>query len=162
MLLLSSKKYPNVEDNQQFWVQNEGELKSYTKWVSTNYNFFVKNSAFQEGLDRFANFFSNPLFPEDYEEDSIKNVQIKYKNALQNDHWHHMNLWLKMSNTDSPINRFTFGTAETLEKLDAREIMLNFHKQYYSANTMTLCVISNMNTIDLEKMVTSKFKGIKN
>ena len=39
--------------------------------------------------------------------------------------------------------------------------MIEFFKKYYSANLMSLCVSSNKKIPELEKMVTAKFKVIK-
>ena len=48
-----------------------------------------------------------------------------------------------------------------MAKLESREAMIEFFNKYYSANLMSLCVSSNKKIQELEKIVTSKFKGIK-
>lgn len=48
-----------------------------------------------------------------------------------------------------------------MAKLESREAMIEFFKKNYSPNLMSLCVSSNKKLEELEKMVTAKFKGLK-
>ena len=44
-------------------------------------------------------------------------------------------------NDDHPSNHFEIGSLETLEKVD-RQVLLDFHQKYYSANQMALALLS--------------------
>ena len=46
--------------------------------MNTNYYFDCSNQAFQGALDRFSQFFINPLFLESCVEREINVIQIKY------------------------------------------------------------------------------------
>lgn len=83
------------------------------------------------------------------------------KSALFSDFWHHTNLYLQLTNAQSPIHKFTFGNKEQLATLEARQAMIDFFNQNYSSNIMTLCVSSNKKISELEKLVKEKFKGVK-
>lgn len=55
--------------------------------TSTNYYFDVAPDALEGAVDRFAGFFSEPLFAEDCTEREINAVNSEHKKNLQNDRW---------------------------------------------------------------------------
>lgn len=97
MLTKASKKYPKVEQNEDFFSKNNGEINSYTNWTCTNYHFKVQHKAFEDGLDRFASMFINPTFPDSQSIKVIKNIHHQMKAALLSDFWHHTNLYLQLT-----------------------------------------------------------------
>ena len=68
----------------------------------------------------------------------------------------------------APFNRFILGNKETLkdipakEDLQVREQMRKFHKKYYSADIMTLCLIGKESMKELKQLALSKFSKIPN
>ena len=64
MLTKASKKYPKVEENEEFFKKNNGDINSYTNWTCSNYHFKIQHKAFEDGMDRFANMFIAPTFPD--------------------------------------------------------------------------------------------------
>lgn len=55
---------------------------AYTSLTDTNYHFDVANSGFDEGLDRFAQFFICPTFSKDGAEREMKAVDSEYNQSL--------------------------------------------------------------------------------
>lgn len=161
MLPKASKKYPKAEQNEEFFLRNNGEINAFTNWTHTNYHFTVQHKAFEEAIDRFANFFINPTFPDECSMKAIKTIHHQMKNAYFSDFWHHTNLYLQLTNAQSPIHKFTFGNKDELAKPEARHAMMEFFRIFYSANIMTLCVSSNQPIKELEKLVNKHFKAIK-
>lgn len=73
-----------------------------------------------------------------------------------------------IANPLHPLNKFATGNKDTLEKIpkskgiNVREALLNFHEKYYSANAMTLCIISNQSIADMEIQANKYFTSIPN
>lgn len=144
-------------------MQNNGGFNNAsTSLTDTNFHFDCSNDAFEEGLDRLAQFFISPTFSESSTEREVNAVDSEYKISLQNDGWHFYNMTQHMSNPESNYNRFICGNAKSLSVPGIRELLLNFHKTWYSSNIMTITVISKHSLSDLEEWVTSKFSAVKN
>jgi len=65
---------------------------AFTSLTDTNFHFDCSNEAFEEALDRFAQFFISPNFSESGTEREIKAVDSEYNMSLQSDDWHFLNL----------------------------------------------------------------------
>ena len=59
---------------------------------------------------------------------------------------------------DHPSNHFEIGSLETLEKVD-RQVLLDFHKKYYSANQMALALLSKYSLNEMEMWAHKYFSG---
>ena len=130
--------------------------------MDTNFYFCVGNKALEGALDRFSQFFKNPLFNEGSVKREIQAVDSENKKNLQNDYrrWHQ--ILLSQSNPMSKINRFSSGSAETLDKEGIRDRLLEFHDKNYSANMMTLGIGGRHSLDYLEKLAVDYFSDIKN
>lgn len=143
-------------------TNNGGSNNAYTSLTDTNYHFDCSNEAFEEGLDRLAQFFICPSFSESASEREVNAVDSEFKMSLQHDGWHYFNLLQRISNKDSLLNRFNCGNLKSLSQPGMRESLLAFHKKWYSSNIMTLTVSSRHSIEDLEKWVKSKFSAVEN
>lgn len=161
MLLCGSKKYPDQKKCDDFLTKFGGKFNSFTGLDNTNYTLEIDHKGFDEGCDRLAQYFVNPLFNEDNKAKTIKLLHHQMKSALVNDEWKHLNLWMQLSNPESVTNRFVFPSKEIFEKGPAMKIVKEFFDQWYSANLMTVCISSNKSLVELEK-IAKKFKDIKN
>jgi len=72
------------------------------------------------------------------------------------------NLTQQLSAEESAYHRFSCGNKASLSSPTVRENLLNFHKQWYSSNIMTLAVAGKFDIPTLEQWVTSKFSTIVN
>ncbi|MEI8640645.1 insulinase family protein [Pseudoalteromonas sp. Hal099] len=62
---LGTERYPDTKGYSDFMTKNGGVNNAYTWLDITNYMFKINNDAFDEALDRFADFFKAPkLYPE--------------------------------------------------------------------------------------------------
>ena len=65
MLFLGTERYPDTKEYSEFMTKNGGAHNAYTWLDITNYMFKVNNDAYDNALDRFADFFKAPkLYPE--------------------------------------------------------------------------------------------------
>lgn len=67
-----------------------------------------------------------------------------------------------MSNKDSVYNKFMCGNKETLDKDGIRDVLLDYHKKWYSSNIMCVTMSSKKSLEDMTKWATEKLSPIKN
>ena len=60
------------------------------------------------------------------------------------------------------LNKFWIGNVESMDIPGARDVLMDFHKQWYSSNLMCLTVSSKHSLADLEKWTTEKFTPVAN
>ena len=162
MLFLGTKKYPNQSEYSQYISSNSGSNNAYTAYLDTNYFFDISTSALNGGLDRFAQFFVEPLFTESCTEREMNAVDSEHSKNLMSDSWRKYQLFRSTSKKDHPFNKFGTGNKETLSHPTIREDLLSFYNKYYSANIMKLCVYGKEDLDTLEKWTREMFSDVKN
>lgn len=161
MLFMGTEKYPQENDFSEYLNKNNGYSNAYTDLDSTNYYFEVNNENFNSALDRFAQFFTSPLFNESAVEREVQAVDSEHKKNIQSDLWRMMQLIRSESNENSLFNRFATGSLNTLQKPLLREALIDFHKKYYSSHLMTLVIVSNQPVENLDKLTKELFSNVK-
>jgi len=161
MLFLGTEKFPDVEGYSSYLQSNGGYSNAYTAEDHTNYHYEVYHDAFEGALDRFSQFFISPLFSPKYTEREMNAVNSEYQKNLEQDYWRMRQVKRNMYNSAHPSNHFEIGTLVTLSNVD-QSVLLEFHKKYYSANMMSLSILSNLELDELEKMARRYFSDIKN
>ena len=161
MLFLGTKKYPKVGEYSEYLSANQGMSNAYTASENTNYFFEVNNDAFTGALDRFAQFFVAPLFDEAYVKREVNAVHSEHQKNLSNDSWRFARVLETFMQKDHPQRKFSTGTLETLGKVKRAEL-LDFYEKRYSANLMTLAMLSPLSLDEQEKLVREKFSAVKN
>ncbi|KAL4202082.1 hypothetical protein AMTRI_Chr02g261950 [Amborella trichopoda] len=181
MLFYASKKYPLEDSYMKYITEHGGHSNAFTASKHTNFQFDVNCDYFEEALDRFAQFFINPLMSPDAMMREIKAVDSvaciflslaflysENKNNLLSDSWRMYQLQKHVSAKDHPYHKFSTGNWDTLEVrpkakgLDARDELITFYEEDYSANLMHLVVYGKKNLDDIQHMVEEKFHGIRN
>ena len=114
MLFQGTDKYPKENEYMEFMQNNGGMNNAYTSLTNTNYHFDCSNDAFEEGLDRIAQFFISPCFSENSSEREVKAVDSEFNMSLQSDAWHFFNLTQRVSNPEGRYNRFNCGNLKSL------------------------------------------------
>eukprot|EP00178_Gracilaria_changii_P016018 TRINITY_DN4511_c0_g1_i1.p1 TRINITY_DN4511_c0_g1~~TRINITY_DN4511_c0_g1_i1.p1 ORF type:complete len:985 (-),score=132.98 TRINITY_DN4511_c0_g1_i1:2428-5382(-) len=180
MLFLGTKKYPDEDSYNNFLAENGGHSNAYTAQEHTNYYFEIiiadkvgdtvngKMPPFKEALDRFSQFFKAPLFTESATERELNAVHSEHQKNLQSDSRRRFQVQAELSNPEHPRSKFNTGSLETLrdtpqkEGIDVRAALLEFHRTYYSANIMKLCVIGPHSLDTMQAWVCDLFSGISN
>eukprot|EP00177_Eucheuma_denticulatum_P003195 GFKZ01005765.1.p1 GENE.GFKZ01005765.1~~GFKZ01005765.1.p1 ORF type:complete len:989 (+),score=151.19 GFKZ01005765.1:159-3125(+) len=178
MLFLGTEKYPDEGSYNRYLSENGGSSNAYTSSENTNFHFDMvaqKDSLadtevprFKEALDRFAQFFTAPLFTESATERELNAVHSEHQKNLQNDSRRMYELRKVVCNKSHPFHKFGTGSRETLwdmpkaHSLDTRAALLDFHRKFYSANIMSLCVIGPYDLDILLQWVAELFSSIPN
>ncbi|SPO02733.1 related to insulysin precursor (metalloendopeptidase) [Cephalotrichum gorgonifer] len=181
LLFMGTKKYPGENDYSQYLSANSGHSNAYTAATSTNYYFDLSArpandedpsesnpSALKGGLDRFSQFFIEPLFLESTLDRELQAVDSENKKNLQNDSWRLYQLEKSQSNPNHPYCHFSTGNLEILKTLpeekgvNVRDKFIEFYQKHYSANRMKLCVLGREPLDVLEKWVVEYFTPVPN
>jgi secreted Zn-dependent insulinase-like peptidase len=165
MLFLGTEKYPVVGDYKKFITTNGGRVNAYTTFDHTNYFFDVGKEHLEPALDRFAQFFIAPLFPEAYVDREKHAVHSEYKSKLKDDTWNRLRAYKNTVNPQHPFAQFAIGSLDTLsdrEDSKVRDELIAFYQQHYSANLMRLVVLGKEPLPQLKQWVTEKFSAVKN
>ncbi|VDN22157.1 unnamed protein product, partial [Cylicostephanus goldi] len=102
-------------------------------------------------LDRFVQFFLAPQFTE-----SATEREVKHSNNIKSDGWRKLQVERYLSKPGHDYGKFGTGNKKTLmddarEKgIEPREALLKFHKEWYSSNLMSLCIVGAESLDEME------------
>ncbi len=162
MLFLGTKKYPTADEYQAFIKNNGGSHNAFTSFAHTNYYLSIAADQLKPALDRFSRFFIDPTFNATYVDRERSIIDAEYQSRKKNEQrrlWDVQKQWLNQAH---PSANFTVGSLHSLRDRDvsARETLVRFYKQHYSANIMALVVLGRESLDQLENMVTERFSQI--
>ncbi|KAF6158546.1 hypothetical protein GIB67_040060 [Kingdonia uniflora] len=168
MLFYASEKYPLEDSYSKYIIEHGGSTNAFTSSEHTNYYFDINVDAFEEALDRFAQFFIKPLMSPDATMREIKAVDSENQKNLLSDAWRMSQLQKHISADGHPYHKFSTGNWDTLEVrprkkgLDSRQELIKFYKENYSANLMHLVVYGKKSLDEIQILVEDKFHEIGN
>lgn len=188
LLFMGTKKYPQENEYQRYLSAHSGHSNAFTASTSTNYFFEVAAKADKDvkedgtpqtngtqtssplygALDRFAQFFVEPLFLEETLDRELRAVDSENKKNLQDDMWRLMQLGRTLSNPKHPNNHFATGNLKTLRDepvargVKIRDEFIKFHERQYSANRMKLVVLGRESLDTLQSWVEELFADVVN
>lgn len=163
MLFLGSTKYPEADGFQRFVSDNGGQHNAYTATDQTHYFFTVRPEALEQGLDRFARFFIDPLLDERYVEREKNAVHSEYQARMRDEYRRQHDVIKAIMEPSHPFSKFSVGSLATLSNAEAsiRSDLLAFFQKYYVANNMALSVLSPQPLDQIEKAIRQSFADIR-
>lgn len=161
MLFLGTEKFPDVDEYSTYLKNFGGYSNAYTSSDHTNYQFQVLPDGFKGALDRFSQFFISPLFTEEYTAREVNAVNSEYQKNIMNDYRRIYRISSLFVKDGHPEQKFGTGNLETLGNTSRSEL-LNFYKEYYSANRMGLALLSTHSLDEMETWAREYFSEIKN
>lgn len=171
LLIVASEKYPEARGYQQYIQQQGGSKLGLTIADRSQYAFAIDHAFLEPALDRFAGSFIAPLFPVSALEEERSTLNAEYLAALNDPQLRgdpgarEWDVYRSLFNPAHPAAKFPGGNLETLadrENHGIRDDLLNFYKENYSANLMTLALVSNQSLDSLQKMVEARFALVPN
>ncbi|PYH90104.1 LuxS/MPP-like metallohydrolase [Aspergillus ellipticus CBS 707.79] len=196
LLFMGTKKYPLENAYNQYLTAHSGSSNAYTAATETNYFFEVSATAASSedkaangseangaattpesnqpasplygALDRFAQFFVEPLFLESTLDRELQAVDSENKKNLQSDLWRLMQLNKTLSNPGHPYHHFSTGNLQTLKEgpqkrgLEVRNEFIKFYQKHYSSNRMKLVLLGRDSLEEMEQWVAELFSDVKN
>ncbi|KAK4530470.1 hypothetical protein CCYA_CCYA04G1327 [Cyanidiococcus yangmingshanensis] len=157
MCFLGSEKYPDEGAYHEHIARHGGHANAFTSLEETNYAFEIGPEQLLDTLDRFAQCFLHPRFHEAAVGREVQAVDAEYRMNRQSDVHRLFQLLKALADPAHPFHKFGTGSQETLLGSDAasregneadlvmqqqklREMLQRFHRQYYGADLMCLCV----------------------
>ncbi|ODV77337.1 uncharacterized protein CANTADRAFT_7816 [Suhomyces tanzawaensis NRRL Y-17324] len=168
LLFMGTEKYPVENEYASYLAKHSGRSNAYTALEHTNYYFQVSADYLEGALDRFAQFFISPLFSNSCKDREINAVDSENKKNLQSDMWRFYQLDKGTSNPHHPYNGFSTGNHKTLrddplnDGKNVRDILIEFHKNSYSANRMGLTILGKEDLDTLSEWAIEKFSPVPN
>ncbi|MFL2530381.1 MAG: insulinase family protein [Porticoccaceae bacterium] len=164
MLFLGTKQFPKADAYQTFISEHGGSHNASTALEHTNYFFDVNADSLTQALDRFAPFFTDPLFDANYVDRERNAVESEYQLKYKNDGRRQWDVLREIANPQHPLSKFNVGSLDTLsdnKQSSVREELIEFYDKYYSANLMTLVVLGKQPLDQLDKIVRARFSDIQ-
>jgi len=165
MLFLGTENYPNSGEYQAFIQQNGGHTNAFTAYDHTNYFYDIDPVFLKDSLERFAQFFISPLLNAEFVERERNAVNSEYFARRTDEFRRTWSARKRVFNAEHPVTQFSIGNSKTLAdkpEQSVRDALLAFHKEYYSANIMSLAIIGHDSLDQLESWVRSLFNAIPN
>ncbi len=163
MLFLGTEKYPEPDAYQAFVNANGGSHNAFTATEHTNYFFEVRAEVLAETLDRFAQFFIEPLFTPEYVARERNAVHSEFTSKIKDDFRRGFDAVREIAHPDHPNAQFRVGNAATLADRpgdSVREDLIQFYESHYSADNMALVVLGKESLDELEKLATDLFSQV--
>ena len=161
MLFLGTKKYPSEDEFMSFVSQGGGQSNAYTFTDRTVYAFSICHEKFTDAIDRFSQFFTDPLFDPSGLHREINAINQEHDKNLENDLWRGWMVFKETGNPKHPNSLFSTGNKHTLANIP-REVVKRWHREHYSSDRMHLVLYSSLSLDQLEQLVTTAFSSIPN
>ncbi len=154
-----------VGSGDEFIKSHGGQHNAFTAFQDTNYFFDVQAEFLEPALDRFAQQFSAPLFTAELVDRERNAVHSEFSAKQKDDGRRFYSVKKAASNPDHAFSQFAVGNLSTLENTEdnpLRPDLIEFWKQHYSSNIMSLAVYGPQTLDELESMVRGRFDAIEN
>jgi len=153
MLFLGTDSYPVPGEYQSFINRHGGSNNAWTGTEYTNYYFDIESRWFDEALDRFSQFFICPCFNPELVERERQAVNSEYQLKLKDDVRRIYQVHKETVNPAHPFSQFSVGNLDTLsdqQGASIRDDLIQFYQQQYSADLMSLVLLSEK-SLDLQE-----------
>lgn len=161
MLFLGTKKFPNESEYDRYIAEHGGLSNAFTSNDYTSYIIAVDNNAFPEALERFSNFFIEPLFNPSGVSRELQAIDQEYAQNLENDDIREYYVLKELTDPSHPNHAFSMGNSASLQKV-SQDILKDWYKHHYSANRMRLVVTSSLPLAEMKNLVVKDFKDVPN
>jgi len=164
MLFLGTKKYPDGSEYQKFISQYGGSNNAWTATEHTCFFFDIHHHYFAEAIDRFSQFFTEPLLSKDFVISERQNIDAEFKLKLKDDIRRLYDVHKETINQEHPFAQFSVGTIDTLnDRKDSciRDEIVEFYQRFYCADYMTLAIEGPQSIAELKQLAIDKFSAIK-
>jgi secreted Zn-dependent insulinase-like peptidase len=146
LLFTGSRNFPEEHHIEKIVNKHQGEQNGVTKAFTTSYYFKIDKSGLEEFLPALVDAIQNPTFAEADILKEINNVNSEISMRMTyNKHLAYYKLLKRVGNPASKLFQDGFSNidASAVDVKALREQLIEFHKRHYSANIMTLSVVSD-------------------
>jgi len=146
LLFLGTKKFPDETSYDTFMSKHDGSNNAFTAQERTVFFNEIGHAGFEEGMDRFAQFFIAPLFKQELVGRELQAVNSEHLKNVPDQGRRLWELMRSLASNSSVVNRFYTGTYESLHHGDNHTVaaLKKYHSENYCAPRMTLVMTSNL------------------
>lgn len=162
MMFLGTKRFPEASEYHRFIKGHGGHHNAWTGSEHTNYYFAINNDYFDQALDRFSDFFINPLLAPQWIEKEINAVDSEYQLKYRDENRRFLSVLKEVANPQHPFAKFSVGNTQTFsnDQADIGEVLTTFYKQKYCASKMKVVLLSNLSLDQLEELAKHYFWNV--
>ncbi|MGJ8517076.1 insulinase family protein [Carnimonas bestiolae] len=162
MLFLGTDRYPQASNYQDYLGNHGGNSNAFTADRDTNYFFDIPPAAFTGAFDRFARFFVAPRFNASHVNQERHAIDSEYHMGLRNENRRTWDALSHAINPAHPFAHFAVGNLDTLKdgQQPLRQRLLEFYRQHYSADRMTLTMMGPQSLDTLEHLARTRFSDV--
>lgn len=161
LLFSGTEKYSDKSGFYDFIAKYGGVLDAITSISTANYHYRVPSgigdACLDEAMDRFAQFFVHPLLRSECISSEISVVDSEYRGRMGRHSDVLRYVHVAYANQDHPINCFTVGNRETLEKDNIGVEVAEFYRKHYIPQNMVLMVYTSRDIEHIKKFVVDAF-----
>lgn len=159
MLFMGTKKFPDESEYESYLATHGGLYNAFTADDITAYLFAIPTDYFPGALDRFSEFFKEPLFASSSVSREVNAINQEYAGNLNSDDFREYYILKSLGSPSHPFSRFGMGNKESL-KNTTREEMIAWYNTHYSSDLMYLILYSPLPMEKLTALVEENFSSI--
>lgn len=165
VILLNSKRYPEVNGLKNFLAARGYNLKGTTGAQETNYSFMSPAKDFGEAIDRFSDLFAAPVFDPELADKERQAVHNEWSLQRKSDAAILAAIDSLTINPLHPLSRMSIGNLETLTDKENSNLLQetkDFYQKYYSASNMRLTLVGSQSLALLRTYAKLYFSALPN
>ena len=163
LVFLGSKNFPDSGEYQQFMAAKGGSHNAWTGTEHSCFYFDIEDKSFSQGLERFADMLSAPLFSEEAVLKERQAIEAEFSMKLKDDGRRIYQAHKETINPEHPFAKFSVGNLQTLDdraEQSAQQAVQQFYLEQYSASRMTLVTVSALPLQRQEELVMQHFMAL--
>eukprot|EP00658_Telonema_sp_P-2_P064115 TRINITY_DN529_c0_g1_i12.p1 TRINITY_DN529_c0_g1~~TRINITY_DN529_c0_g1_i12.p1 ORF type:complete len:521 (+),score=146.89 TRINITY_DN529_c0_g1_i12:137-1564(+) len=162
MLFMGTKQHPKPGNFDDFLSANGAQISNaMTGSQSTTYAFSAPHAAFTEGVSRFSEFFTDPLFDSAGAQKEMHAVNQEFEMHKDQDLYRLYHVEKELANPHHPNHRFTIGNLDTLGNVTNAKLTA-WYGSHYSSNLMHVAVYTAEPLDKVVELIVDKFSKVKN
>lgn len=165
LLFTGSKNFPEQHHIEKIVNKHQGEQNGVTKAFSTTFYFKIDKDGLEDFIPALVDAVKNPTFSEENILKEINNVNSEISMRMTyNKNLAYYKLLKTVGNQKSKLFQDGFSNidASKINVSELREKLIAFHANHYSANLMTMAVISDDDFRGTRRMIESQFGSLPN
>jgi insulysin len=162
MLFNGTVARPQDDMFMNFISQNGGYTNAYTSHDHTCYYYTINTNKFNESITYFSDFFISPLLSKESILREINAVNSEHNKNINNDQWRINDILRKAYKETHPLSKFGTGSNKTLEHDDIDIKVRDFFNMNYSADLMTVIILTKKPFDIIENIIVKTFEKIPN
>uniref|UniRef100_A0A1I8F3U1 Peptidase_M16 domain-containing protein n=1 Tax=Macrostomum lignano TaxID=282301 RepID=A0A1I8F3U1_9PLAT len=166
MVFMGSAKYPTENDFDAYVSERGGESNAWTDMERTMFYFDCSQESFADCLDRFANFFVDPLLSADSLEREVQAVHSEFEQACCSLQSQLEFFTGCLTSPGHPLSGFKWGNKVSLwdlprtANIDVRSKLEEFRRVHYRAGEHDRALQSRLSLDAMEAAARAAFEGL--